>query len=157
MDSWLKRASGRLAINALMAAKAVLSPVALGAHAMVFDRDGKVLLARHTYQSGWALVGGGVERAEPPADALMRELREELGPLRSDSPVFVGLFTRRTGWATNVIALYRVMNAEVDFRPNREISEIAFFDPAHPPPDTAAGAARRLAEYVSQSPPSPYW
>jgi 8-oxo-dGTP pyrophosphatase MutT (NUDIX family) len=147
----------RFAFNLLMAGKAILSPVALGAHAMIFDREGKVLLARHSYRDDWSLPGGGVARAEPPMDGLMRELREELGDVRADPPVFVGLYTRRSGWATNVITLYRLMNAEVDFRPNFEVREIAFFDPKALPRGTSAGARRRLAEYVSQSPPNPYW
>ena len=147
----------RLGFNLLMAGKAVLSPVALGAHALIFDREGKVLLVRHSYRKDWALPGGGVGRAEPPIDGLMRELREELGTLRADAPVFIGLYTRRSGWATNVIALYRLMNAEVDFRPNFEIREIAFFDPKGLPPGTSAGARRRLAEYLNRSPPNPYW
>ena len=157
MASWLQHASRRFATNTLIAARALLSPVALGAHAMLFDRDGKVLLAQHTYQQGWGLVGGGVGRGEAAADAVLRELREELGVFRADPPIFVGLFTRRTGWATNVIALYRLTNAEVEFRPNAEIREIGFFDPAQPPQGTPPGVGRRLAEHVSQSSPSPYW
>lgn len=157
MNSWFGRAMGQFALSTLMAGKAVLSPVALGAHAMLFDSNGRVLLVRHSYQPGLSFPGGGVGRAEPPVDAVLRELREELGPFRADPPVFVGLYTRRTGWATNVIALYRLMNATVDFRPNAEIREILFVDPASPPPATAAGARRRLAEYVSKSPPNPYW
>lgn len=147
----------RFALSLLMAGKAVLSPVAFGAHAMIFDREGRVLLARHSYKIGLSLPGGGVNRGEPPEQAVLRELREELGAVRADPPIFVGLFTRRSGWATNVIALYRLMNAEVDFHPNAEIREIIFADPANPPPGTGGGTARRLAEYVSQSPPSPFW
>ena len=157
MNSWFERAMGQFALSTLLAGKAVLSPVALGAHAMLFDTGGRVLLARHSYQRGLFFPGGGVARAEPPADAVLRELREELGSFRADPPVFVGLYTRRTGWATNVIALYRLMNAEVEFRPNAEIREIVFVDPANPPAEATAGVRRRLAEYVSKSPPNPYW
>lgn len=46
-------------------------------------RDGRVLAARrapHKRQAGlWELPGGKVEAGEPEADALIRELREELG------------------------------------------------------------------------------
>ena len=148
---------GQFVILILMSVKALLSPVVLGAHGMLFDSDGRVLLARHSYKGGLSFPGGGVMRGEPPEHALMRELTEELGAFRADPPVFVGLFTRRAGWATNVIALYRLMNAQVDFRPNMEIREIVFADPASPPPGTSPGTARRLAEYVSKSPPDPYW
>jgi 8-oxo-dGTP pyrophosphatase MutT (NUDIX family) len=124
---------------------------------MIFDRDGKVILARHSYMGGLSFPGGGVGRGEPPVQALLRELREEIGVIRSDPPVFFGIYTRRSGWATNVIVLYRLMNAEVEFRPNMEVREIVFVDPAHPPMGTSSGTARRLAEYVNQTPPTPFW
>ncbi|HEX4303781.1 MAG TPA: NUDIX domain-containing protein [Rhizomicrobium sp.] len=140
-----------------MAIKALLAPVAFGAHAMVFDTGGKVLLARHSYKSGWSFPGGGVNRGEPAEKAIMRELREEIGAVQSDPPIFYGLFTRPAGWATNVVALYSLMNAQVEFRPNFEVREIVFADPANPPPNTSAGTRRRLAEIVGKTPPSIYW
>jgi ADP-ribose pyrophosphatase YjhB (NUDIX family) len=143
--------------GSLMAARALLHPVALGAHAMFVDRDGKVLLARHSYTYGWSLPGGGVGRGEPAVHAVMREMKEELGAFRASPPVFVGIFTNRSGWATNVVALYRFDDAEVDFRPNLEVREIVFCDPANPPPGTSAGTLRRLAELVNKTPPAPFW
>jgi 8-oxo-dGTP diphosphatase len=40
--------------------------------------EGRVLLVAHSYRGGWGLPGGGVGRAESPARAALRELREEL-------------------------------------------------------------------------------
>jgi 8-oxo-dGTP pyrophosphatase MutT (NUDIX family) len=140
-----------------MTGRALLAPTAVGAHGLLVNRDGRVLLARHSYMPGLSFVGGGVARGEPPEAALLRELREELGSYRADPPVLMGIYTRRSGWATNLIALYRLTNAEVAFRPNREIREIVFVDPAAPPPDTAAGVRRRLAEHLGAAPPSPFW
>jgi 8-oxo-dGTP pyrophosphatase MutT (NUDIX family) len=137
--------------------RSLLSPVAFGAHALVQDAQGRVLLVRHNYYDGWALPGGGVGRAEPPASALLRELKEEVGLLRSAEPELFGLYSRRLGWATNVIALYRVRNAELDFKPNFEIREITFADPASPPAGTNPGARRRLAELAGGAKPALYW
>lgn len=147
----------RIAFPALMATKALLAPVAFGAHALIVDRDGKVLLARHSYKGGWSLPGGGVARGEPAEAAMLREMKEELGGVTSKPPVFVGLYTRKAGWATNVIALYRLDDAEVNFKPNREVREIMFCDPAAPPPGTAGGTRRRLAEHLGKTPVAPYW
>src|SRR5215475_7033205 len=97
----------QLTLMAKIAAQAILNPVALGACALV-EREGKILLVRHSYVPGWLLPGGGVGRGEPPADAVVRELREEIGLVRSSPPAFVGLYSRRAGWVTNVIALYRI-------------------------------------------------
>lgn len=146
-----------LLFAATAAAKAVLSPVALGTVAIVEDAQGRVLLVRHSYSRGWNLPGGGVARSEPPAAAILRELKEEVGLMRSAAPQFIGIFTRRTGWATNVIVVYRVRDAEIAFKPNWEIREILFADPNALPPDATYGTRRRLAELVSGAPPSPYW
>ncbi len=143
--------------SAIAGARALLSPVAFGVSAISLDENARVLLVRHRYLPGWHLPGGGVKRAEPPAEAVIRELREEAGLVASDAPQFVHLYTRKAGFATNVVALYCVRNIRIDFRPNAEIREIVFADPAAPPPGTAAGTARRLAEFVNASAPSPYW
>jgi 8-oxo-dGTP pyrophosphatase MutT (NUDIX family) len=152
-----KSFASKLAFDGLMTAKTLLSPVALGAHALIVDRSGKILLARHSYMAGWSLPGGGVGRGEAPAAAILRELKEEIGEVRADAPQLVGVFTRRSGWATNVIVLYALTNADVVFTPNLEVREIIFADPADPPAGTARGTARRLAEFAGKAPPSPYW
>ena len=152
-----KRLIERAGLNLLLLYKALVSPVALGVCALVEDAAGRIVLVRHSYQSGWHLPGGGVDRGEAPAAAVIRELREELGFVRGAAPEFVGLFTRRVGLVTNVVALYRVRDAEIAFRPSWEIREIVHADPADPPPGTIASARRRLAEHLGLSPPGPWW
>jgi ADP-ribose pyrophosphatase YjhB (NUDIX family) len=44
------------------------------------DQAGRVLLVRHAGQhDGWAVLGGAVEPGESPAQAAVRETREEIG------------------------------------------------------------------------------
>ncbi|HEY3878576.1 MAG TPA: NUDIX domain-containing protein [Trebonia sp.] len=44
------------------------------------DEDGRVLLAWHTgHTDGWGTVGGAVDPGESPAEAAVREAREEIG------------------------------------------------------------------------------
>jgi 8-oxo-dGTP pyrophosphatase MutT (NUDIX family) len=146
----------RVALAAKITAQAFLTPVAFAACALI-ERDGKILLARHSYVSGWLLPGGGIRRGEPAADAILRELREEIGLVRSAPPVLFGLYARKAGLATNVIALYRLSDAEFDFTPNFEVREVISADPAAPPPGTPASVRRRLAEFGGSAPISPYW
>ena len=153
----LHRLPSRLAFGAMMTAKALWAPVTLGVHALIVEPGGKVLLARHSYMKGWSLPGGGVHRGEIPVAALLRELGEELGEVRSDAPELIGVFSRPAGWATNVVMLYRLYNAEVTFTPNFEVREILFADPTDPPQNTASGTRRRLAEFAGKSPPTPTW
>jgi 8-oxo-dGTP pyrophosphatase MutT (NUDIX family) len=153
----VKAVVSKAAFRGLMASKALWSPVALGASALIVDRSGKVLLARHSYISGWSLPGGGVGRGEPPAAAILRELKEEIGTVRADAPELVGVFSHRSGWVTNVIVLYRLDNAQIEFTPSLEVREVQFVDPANPPPGTSRGTRRRLAEFARQMPPALMW
>ena len=139
-----------------MSVRALWAPVALGVAALVTDDQGRVLLVRHSYSPGWRLPGGGVGRGEPPAHTILRELREEVG-LSEGSADFVSLHSRKAGWVTNVVALYRVAGGRVNFRPNLEIREICFADPRQPPEGTSPATLRRLAEFTGQAPLSPYW
>lgn len=51
-----------------------------GAHAIIFNTGGHVLLLKKTYgDKGWSLPGGGVDPGETIHQALLRECREELG------------------------------------------------------------------------------
>jgi 8-oxo-dGTP pyrophosphatase MutT (NUDIX family) len=137
--------------------KALATPVAFGVAALALDREGRVLLVRHSYQPGWMLPGGGVGRAEPPVDAILRELREEVGLTRSNPPELFSLYTRKAGWATNVVAVYRVGDVEIAFRPNLEISEAMFVDPLDLPAGTTPPTARRIREMVEGVSRSPVW
>ena len=150
---WLSR----VGLSAYLGLKAWISPVAFGVTAIVDDEAGRVLLVRHSYQPGWHLPGGGVGAAEPPAEAVLRELREEVGLIASAAPELVGVFTRRIGWVTNVIALYRVRGARIAFKPSAEIREILWADPRALPDGTVRGARRRLAEFTDKTAPAPYW
>jgi 8-oxo-dGTP diphosphatase len=52
----------------------------LGAAAVIFDRDNGVLLVRHSYgRRGWEPPGGGRQASESIEQAVLREVREELG------------------------------------------------------------------------------
>lgn len=144
------------AFRLYMTIRALWSPTVMGVAALVEDAQGRVLLVRHSYNPGWRLPGGGVDRGEAPAEAVLRELREEVG-LSGGRADFVSLHTRAVGWATMVVALYHVTGASIAFRPNLEIREICFGDPRQPPDGTTPATLRRLAEFTAQVPLSPYW
>jgi 8-oxo-dGTP pyrophosphatase MutT (NUDIX family) len=151
----LGNVAGRLGFRLFITLKALASPAAFGATGLVLDASGRALLVRHRYMTGWQLPGGGVGRGEPPEMAVLRELREEVG-LGGGVATFAGLYTRGAGWVTNVIALYRITGASVNFRPSLEIREICFVDPSAPPPGCSPATLRRLAEFCGE-PVSPYW
>lgn len=72
LPSWSQRLVVRLAAPR----------VTLGVCAVILDAQRRLLLAHHSYRrwsGGWGLPGGFARGDEQPAEALMRELREELG------------------------------------------------------------------------------
>jgi ADP-ribose pyrophosphatase YjhB (NUDIX family) len=135
--------------------RAIWAPSALGVAGAVFDHRGQVLLVRHSYNPGWRLPGGGVNRGEPPRDALLRELAEEVG-LSGGTAEFFALYVRKAGWVTAVVAVYRINGAAVNFRPNLEIREIRFADPRSPPKGCTRATLKRLAELTGAE-VSSYW
>lgn len=56
-------------------------PYRRGVHAIVLDKDSNILLVqKQSYgDNQWDFPGGGVDEGEDPKDAVIRELREELG------------------------------------------------------------------------------
>src|SRR5690349_13464564 len=93
---------GRAAMSGFVTLNALVTPVAFGVNALACNRECRILLVRHTYQSGWMVPGGGVSRAEPRHEAILREMREETGMTRSSESVLFALYTRKAGWATNM-------------------------------------------------------
>lgn len=51
----------------------------MGASVLLHDSEGRLLIVNPNYREQWSLPGGVVDEAESPRDAVMREVREELG------------------------------------------------------------------------------
>jgi ADP-ribose pyrophosphatase YjhB (NUDIX family) len=66
----------------------------VGTDAAIFNANGEILLMERADGSGWCLPCGWVEPNESPADAVVREAREETG-LEIEVTQLVGVFTRK--------------------------------------------------------------
>ena len=146
-----------LLVELSIIAKSLITPAVFGVRGIVEDGQGRVLLVRHSYVGGWQIPGGGVARGEPAESAVVREMEEEVGLMESTPPEFIALYSQKVLWVTNVVGLYRLRNARIDFKPNLEIREAQFFDPAALPAGTTDATRRRLAELAGKTPRSPYW
>ena len=57
-----------------------LPAIPVSAGALIFDREGRLLILKPTYKPGWTIPGGVMEAdGETPWEACRREVREECG------------------------------------------------------------------------------
>jgi ADP-ribose pyrophosphatase YjhB (NUDIX family) len=99
----------------------------IGVQVVVFDEQGRVMLAHHTYrqQFAWGLPGGWLSRAEDPEDAVARELREETG-LVVDQPRLLGV--RRSRARGSALSLVYAVRVSGEFRPSDEVDAVRWVD-----------------------------
>jgi ADP-ribose pyrophosphatase YjhB (NUDIX family) len=100
----------------------------IGVVGLVWDGDGRLLMARHSYlrPPGWGLPGGWLQANETFEAGVARELAEELG-----FEVEVGSLV---SWARQRVPPHFTLAFECRlrrgvFRPSLEILEIGYFPP----------------------------
>ncbi len=117
-----------------------------GVLAVLRRPDGRVLLVDQPYVDGWSLPGGDLKRGESVRDAIVRELREELGvALEVPTPVLAAQRVHDR-WVTFVTTLDVSEDVAEELRPrSAELSRSAWFAPdALPPLDGDAVEPLRL-------------
>jgi 8-oxo-dGTP pyrophosphatase MutT (NUDIX family) len=120
----------------------VTGPGRAGVHAVPLTRAGKVVLVRLTYAPGWRVPGGGSKRGEAPEQAILRELREEIGLLSHGAiePLDDGRPASPESLDRSGFFVVR----DVVYRPRRslEVEEVREFDPSRLPEDTTRWTAQ---------------
>lgn len=106
----------------------VRRPKTFGAHALALTPAGKLILVKLRYAPGWRLPGGGRAADEPPVDAVLRELREEIGLISHGEPRSVGDFEEFTDFKRDTASL--VILRDVRYRPrwNLEVEAVREVD-----------------------------
>jgi 8-oxo-dGTP diphosphatase len=109
----------------------VSTPVAIATAALV--RDGRILMVhrnpeRRWYPDCWDLAGGHIEPGESPAQAVVRECREELGVRIRDPRPIPMAFTDR-GIEMHAFVVVDWDGEPVNAAPD-EHDQLAWFTPA---------------------------
>ena len=126
---------------------------------MVIDASGKVLLLRHTYTPGWHFPGGGVEKNETAARAMVRELKEEAGIESAEKDLqLVSIHANHAFFPNDHVLLFRVNKwTQGEATSRGEIAEIRFVDPLNPPEGVSKGTHNRLKEVFRAQAVSELW
>lgn len=138
----------------------IRKPRTLGVKALLTNPAGDILLVRTSYEAYWALPGGGVDKYEHPADAILRELREEA---RFDSDTIRsmqigGIYTNAAQGKSDTIILYEIaVTSGGEVQPQAEVSEAGFFPTDRLPPATSPATRRRIDESLHRIERSKQW
>lgn len=103
-----------------------LNPRKLGAHAVILDEVGRVLVLRSRYANAWMLPGGGLDAREHIDEGVRRECLEELG-VEVEVEAFTGMYYHEKSAA--YVAVFRCRLAGGPLRLSHEHAEYRWLDP----------------------------
>lgn len=128
----------------------VPAPFRMGAHVVIFNDHGEVLLVRQGYDSQrYGLPGGGVVPGELPQAAAIRETREEAGVMVSIDRL-ISLASVDTG---GLIFTFQgsLLGGHLTVPPTGEIIDVGWFPVDHLPAPIYSGAHLAIADAHQQS------
>lgn len=118
-------------------------PKTFGAHAIALTPEKKLVLVKLRYARGWRVPGGGRSAEEDPAEAALRELREEIGMTSHGEVRPARDFEESTDFKRDTASL--VVVHDVRYRPPRwswEVERICEADLESLPDDMSPISAR---------------
>lgn len=127
----------------------VLSKKTVGVR-MLLMQDKKVLLVKHSYQSGWYTIGGGVEAGETPLEAMKRELKEEVGATLLNNPQLFSVYYSRNEKRDDYVVFYVAEGCTQEVVHSDEIAEQRWFSLDDLPADITPATKRRIQEYLGE-------
>ena len=134
----------------------LLSKRTVGARCLLI-KDGQVLLVKHTYTPKWYTVGGGVEPGESTLQAVLRELKEEVGATPNLPPEIFGVYHSTNEGRDDYIIMYVCEDFILTPVTSPEIAEISWFSFHALPEDISVATKRRIDEYLGTVPRSDKW
>ncbi len=123
----------------------IFRPIRMGVRVLMIE-NGKVVLIRHTYMSGWFMPGGGLKKNETLEHAARREAFEETGAKLGEIKL-MGVYTNFKDWKTDHNIVFTCDDFKITGKPDGEIAEMRFFPLNELPEELLPGHRRRLAEY----------
>lgn len=120
-------------------------PPVRGAHAIALTVRGTIVLVKLRYARGWRLPGGGCKSSEPPEEAAIRELREEIGMDGFGSVRHLSDFQEVSDFRPDTASVFIVRGVAYRPRWSLEVEEVGEFSIDRLPHDTSPRTLRWLA------------
>lgn len=109
-----------------LAAKMVRVKFRAAVAALIFNERGQILLFKHTYRKWqWGIPAGSLEYHEQPAEAIIREFREETS-MQLQIEKLLTVISAQEAHHLTVVYLCKIAGGE--FKPSNEVSEMKYFD-----------------------------
>ena len=113
--------------------------------AVIFDKQGRILLFKHTYRKlEWGIPAGGLEHYEQPIDAIKREFFEETG-MQIQVERLLTAISSREDHHIGMIYLCKIVSGV--FKESLEICEIRYFS-INGLPDKMLTTEKELIKWV---------
>ena len=131
----------------------------IGVRAVIRSEDGKFLLVRHTYTTGWHFPGGGVEPNETVEEALAKEIRQETGLQLVGSPRLHGIYFNSLISKRDHVLTY-LCETEGQLppaSPSIEIAGLGYYGIEELPSGIDEGTERRLKEIIEGQERTKHW
>lgn len=104
-----------------------LNPRKLGAHAVIVNEAGQVLVLRSRYADAWMLPGGGLNAREHIDEGVRRECQEELGvPVEIEA--LTGIYYAE--FSAAYVAVFRCRLAGGELKLSHEHAEYRWLEPS---------------------------
>ena len=124
-------------------------PRTFGAHAVAVTSRSTIVLVKLRYAPGWRLPGGGRKEGEDPSQAVLRELREEIGMTFHGEVRLVSELQETADFKRDTASLFIVRDVEYSPRWSLEVEAVTEAALHKLPPDLSPRTARWLGKVHS--------
>lgn len=144
----LTRAPLRMAVGGahriLRAFWFVRRPRTFGAHVVAVTPRSTIVLVKLRYAEGWRLPGGGRKAAEGPREAVLRELREEIGMISHGEVRLAAELQETPDYKRDTSSLFIVRDVEYKPKWSLEVEAVTEVSLNRLPPDLPPRTSRWL-------------